>query len=109
MFSINDLVVCWRDFFVLLTWITGIAFLIGGTQDLLYDVGHYVWRIFKRRKYGKRMRLNLTLLRTVAQQQIAVFVPAWDEANVIESMVEKLIQQTDISAMCSSSASIRTT
>ncbi|MHB9024720.1 MAG: glycosyltransferase [Armatimonadota bacterium] len=85
----------WRDVCIALAWFVVIVFLVGGIQDLFYDVVHYVWRIYRRIRFRKRERLSLAKLRAREQQRIAVFVPAWQEGRVIGDMLAQTLEKVE--------------
>jgi adsorption protein B len=80
---------------MLLTWLVALIFVLSGGQDLIYDIGLYTWRIFHKLRYGKRDRLTLAKLRARTQQRIAVFIPAWNEGEVVRTMVDNLLHRVD--------------
>jgi len=90
-----DWLALWRDIAIVLAWIVVVIFIISGAEDLIYDIGLYCWKIIKRLRFRSRPRLTLNKLRSRVQQRIAVFVPTWEEANVIGLMVENLIKTVE--------------
>ncbi len=85
----------WQVLALSIAWIVVSIFLISGIEDLVYDVGLYVWKIIKKLRFQSRPRLTLQRLRSRVQQRIAVFIPAWNEADVIIKMVGNLIETVD--------------
>ena len=69
------------------------SFCSSGTQDFVYDLWVYGWTIYKRFHFAKRPRLTLERLCLREQQAIAVFVPAWQEADVVGHMVENILRR----------------
>ena len=90
-----DLLILWRDCCLALAWFVAIIYCLSGVQDLAYDIVNYVWRIYRRIAYRDRPRLTLERLRLRAQQRIAVIVPAWNEADVIDKMVEGILHRVE--------------
>jgi adsorption protein B len=90
-----SLLMLWRDLFIALAWLVAVVFLISGLQDVVYDLWGYGWRLYRRVKFRQRTRLTLERLRLRAQQRIAVFVPAWQEAEVVNQMVENILHRVD--------------
>jgi len=84
-----------RDFFVGLTWIVAVVYFLSGTQDLVYDIGAYWLRFWRYLMYRKHPRLSLERLRAREQQRIAVMVPAWNEGEVVASMVYNIIKRVE--------------
>lgn len=85
----------WRDIALVLAWIVVIIFILSGLEDLIYDIGLYIWKIIKRIRFKDRNKLNLGKLRSRVQQRVAVFIPAWDEASVIGKMVDNLVKTVE--------------
>ncbi len=65
-----------------LTLFAAVGLLIGGLDDLLVDGCYVVLRAFRRRR-----RLTVATLAPAAPMRFAILVPAWDEADVIGSML----------------------
>jgi len=91
----RDYLVLFRDSMLGLTWFVALVFLLSGCQDLIYDVGAYVLRVYRRIAFRNRERLTLQKLRTRDQQRIAIMVPAWNEGEVVAAMVNNIIQRVD--------------
>lgn len=68
---------------LILAYIVAIVFTISGLMDLFVDFSHIFWRIgrFFRRK--DIQPLTLERLEAREQQRIAIFIAAWQEADVI--------------------------
>ena len=84
-----------RDFFSGLTWIVAVVYFLSGSQDLVYDVGAYWLRFWRQFTYRRKPRLTLERLRAKEQQRIAVMVPAWNEGEVVASMVDNIIKRVE--------------
>lgn len=93
--SAFDWLIIWRDCFVVITWFAALVYLLSGGQDLVYDVGALCWRLYRRIRFADRERLSLARLRLREQQRIAVFVPAWNEGDVVSHMVENILHRVD--------------
>jgi adsorption protein B len=93
--DLQDWLVLWRDGTIVLTWVTALLFLIGGVDDLIYDLGAWLWKIVKHVQFRDRERLTLAKLRSRGQQRIAVFVPAWNEGEIVGKMVENIIDRVE--------------
>ncbi len=91
----HDWLVLWRDVCLALTWTVAIVFLLSGLQDLVYDLGAYIWRLYKRVAFARRERLTLAKLRAREQQRIAVFIPAWNEGDVVGTMVTNILKRIE--------------
>lgn len=90
-----ELLVILRDFCLALTWFVAMVFLLSGVQDLIYDIGAYSLRFFRRFHYRNRERISLARLRAREQQRIAVLVPAWNEGEVVGAMVANIIERVE--------------
>jgi len=90
-----DFLLMLRDFFVGMTWFVAIVYFLSGIQDLVYDIGAYWLRSWRRLTYRYKPRLTLERLRAKEQQRIAVMVPAWNEGEVVASMVDNIIKRVE--------------
>ena len=90
-----ELLVILRDCCLALTWFVAMVFLLSGVQDLIYDIGAYSLRFFRRVHFRNRERLSLARLRAREQQRIAVLVPAWNEGEVVGAMVANIIERVE--------------
>jgi len=91
----RDILVLLRDCMLGLTWFVAMVFLLSGCQDLIYDIGAYTLRIYRRVAFRGRERLTLEKLRMREQQRIAVMVPACNEGEVVAAMVNNIIQRVE--------------
>ena len=90
-----DYLLMLRDFFAGLTWIVAVVYFLSGTQDLVYDIGAYWLRFWRQFTYRHKPRLTLERLRARKQQLIGVMVPAWNEGEVVASMVDSIIRRVE--------------
>lgn len=90
-----DFLLMLRDFFVGMTWVVAVVYFLSGTQDLIYDIGAYWLRFWRQFTYRQKPRLTLERLRAREQQRIAVMVPAWNEGEVVASMVDNIIKRVE--------------
>ncbi len=65
--------------------------LANGIDDLFIDANYYVRGLFRR---GQR-RISVKDLKEKPQKRIAIMIPAWQEANVIQHMLELNLSQLD--------------
>jgi adsorption protein B len=91
----DDALILLRDCFAGLTWFVAIVYFLSGTQDFVYDIGAYWLRFWRRFIYRQEPRLTLERLRARQQQRIAVMVPAWNEGEVVASMVDNIIKRVE--------------
>lgn len=68
--------------------------LVNGVDDLFIDMNYILRGIFK---VGRR-RMTVPDLKSVEQKRIAMLVPAWHEAAVIQQMLELNLRQLDYDA-----------
>lgn len=93
--NFRDWLVIIREIAYWLGWFVGLVFLFSGVQDLIYDIGAYSLRLFRRIYYRRRDRLSLARLRDREQQRIAVMVPAWNEGEVVGMMVKNILERVE--------------
>lgn len=79
----------------MLIWITVFIYVFSGIHDLFYDIANYIIRLYRKTHFRGRTRLSLTRLRTVDEQHIAIFVPAWSEAEVIDKMIDNIVRRVE--------------
>ena len=91
----SDWLILLHDIFAVLTWFVAIVYFLSGTQDFVYDIGAYWLRFWRQYTYRKEPRLTLERLRAREQQRIAVMVPAWNEGEVVASMVDNIIKRVE--------------
>lgn len=87
----------WHDLFTFAAWFAAIGFVISGIQDRYHDISLYIWRAYKWLKFRNRQRITLERLRVMEQQSIAVFAPAWSEADVIDKMIGNILERVEYS------------
>jgi len=90
-----DCLLMLRDLFSCMTWFVAIVYFLSGSQDLVYDIGAYWLRFWRQFTYRNAPRLSLERLRAREQQRIAVMVPAWNEGEVVASMVDNIIKRVE--------------
>src|SRR5689334_16101478 len=82
----------------LLLGFIGVIFFLSGIDDLFIDL-NFIGRSLFRRVFvcPKHKRLSVDDLRAVAEQPIAIMVPAWDESAVIRRMLENTLRMLEYS------------
>lgn len=82
-FIINMYFIAWG-----LLVFTVVAFFVSGVDDLFFDV--YYWVNYIRRAWILRRAkpLEYHMLQKLEEKKIAVMVPCWHEAGVIEQMLK---------------------
>jgi bacteriophage N4 adsorption protein B len=67
---------------------SAILFAVMGVDDVLLDLAYWVHRWYRWLVARRFQRLTVEQLRTKDQQRIAIFVPCWQEHEVVDKMVE---------------------
>jgi adsorption protein B len=75
------------DAFYVFAYIIAVFLLISGADDLLTDLYYWVHNIFYPRKLNKYSRESPEKLTAVEEKPIAIFIPTWQEQNVIDEML----------------------
>src|SRR5690349_9721469 len=76
----------------------GILFFLSGLDDLFVDCCYIVWRCYcNLTKNTQNQRLSWDELNEVAEQPIAIMIPAWDESDVIRPMLANTLRTLDYS------------
>ena len=65
--------------------------LVNGVDDLFIDANYYLRGLFRESERD----ITTADLRAAPTRKIAMMVPAWDEADVIQKMLELNLQQLD--------------
>lgn len=76
----------------LLTIVVAGAYFVLGLDDLILDVAFWIRKIQRRGERAKHPRLTLERLKYKPEQRIALFVPCWQESDVVDRMVEYAVQ-----------------
>lgn len=73
-----------HQIFVVLGYIAGLGFLLGGLDDIIFDTQFlfYLWRA------RNTPLVSLKQLNLEQEQWIALYVPAWQEGGVVNKMAE---------------------
>jgi len=67
------------------------AILINGVDDLFIDLNYYLRGLYR----DERRRITVEDLKSEEQKRIAIMIPAWQEAAVIQLMLENNLQTLD--------------
>jgi len=73
--------------FYLFTFIVACFLLFSGFDDIAVDLYYWFHYFFKRKEMDRYQKLPEELLHAATQKPIALFVPAWQEYDVIEQML----------------------
>ncbi len=79
-----------------LAYPTAVSIFVNGLDDLFVDLNYWIRGLWQ----SKHWRLSLDELKGRKQQRIAIMVPAWHEAAVIESMLRNTIAALDYDQDC---------
>lgn len=78
-------------FIVVCLFIAAFVFLIVGIDDFIFDVFYWV-RLLLRKLSRKYPPLSLKTLENKEEKPIAIFIPCWQESNVIGDMLKLAIK-----------------
>jgi bacteriophage N4 adsorption protein B len=90
--NLIELMIFIRPVLIFLAYLTTISFLVSGIGDLILDVYYWVRLLFRKLLSKRWYKLDLDRLYAREQQKIALFVPAWQEADVIYKMCVNAVQ-----------------
>lgn len=76
-----------NELFLVFAYIVATVFTVSGLDDILYDLFYWVRWLFRLGKVRAWPKLTLAKLEAVEQQKVAVFIPAWQELDVILQML----------------------
>lgn len=86
--TINNLI----PIITVLIGIVAVIFIISGVDDLFMDVLFVAWRVYRRLFFSRRhKKLTREDLFALEQKQVAVMIPAWDEAAIIKQTLERAV------------------
>lgn len=76
-----------NELFLVFAYIVATVFTVSGLDDILYDLFYWVRWLFRLGKVRAWPKLTVAKLEAVEQQKVAVFIPAWQESDVILQML----------------------
>lgn len=68
--------------------IVGVTFFIFRLDDLIFDTAFWINAAKRGRKYRDEDKLTVAKLRSKAEQRIAIFIPCWQEYEVVDRMLD---------------------
>ena len=69
-----------------------IGFALGGLDDLAIDLLFLIRRVWRAVRHPRRLRMTMaTLPPSSTPGRIAIFIPAWQEADVIGAMLRHAV------------------
>ena len=68
--------------------ISSLAFALLGIDDLFLDLAFWIYKIHRTLKARGFKGLTLEQLKAKEQQRIAIFVPCWQEEEIVGKMIE---------------------
>ena len=74
---------------------TSVCFLLSGIDDLFFDIYYWLYFIWRYRNLSGKHKLTYENLSKIPQKRIAVMVPCWHEAGVIEEMLKYNVNMID--------------
>ncbi len=75
--------------FYVLTFVVAAVLLMSGLDDLALDLYYWFFYLFAPKTLRKYEMLPREELRSKAEKPIAIFIPAWHEADVIDRMLTR--------------------
>lgn len=75
------------DYLYIATFIVAVFLLISGIDDLFVDLYFWFYNFFDRKRLNRFKYAKKEDIEKVPEKPIAIFVPAWHEANVIDKML----------------------
>jgi bacteriophage N4 adsorption protein B len=80
-------------FFVYLNILVAVSFLLSGIDDLFVDVYYWLRAVYRRIFVRSKIRsVSESDLSSAKEKWIAIWVPAWNEHEVIDKMLENTIE-----------------
>ncbi|MCD6039941.1 MAG: glycosyltransferase [Gammaproteobacteria bacterium] len=76
---------------------TAICFFVSGVDDLFFDAYYWGLEIWRTYKFRNKKKLTYGTLAMLPEKRIAVMVPCWHEAGVIEFMLQHNVYGLDYS------------
>jgi adsorption protein B len=80
------------------TFIVAIFLLLSALDDIFVDLYYWFHFLFDKKKLNRYRYLKPDVIENIPEKHIAIFVPAWHEADVIDRMLMhacKTIQYTN--------------
>lgn len=74
-----------------------VCFLISGIDDLFFDIYYWSSYLIRLIRLRKSKKLTYEKLSTLPEKKIAVMIPCWHEAGVIENMLKHNVLSIDYS------------
>lgn len=79
--------------FIILNVIVAVSFLLSGIDDLFVDVYYWLRKIYRKLFVRRRIRrVTEDDLDSVPEKRAAIWIPAWQEADVIDRMLKNTIE-----------------
>lgn len=75
------------DELYLATFLVAMFLFLSGLDDLFIDVYYWFHHFFARKKFNKYEHENPERIHQVPEKPVAIFIPAWQEHDVIEQML----------------------
>jgi len=88
-----DYIAIYWLFIKILTYFTVVILFISGVDDFFIDVVYWLKRIYEK-LFSSKNNLDFTVDNLMQKEEVplALMIPAWDEANVIEKMLKNTIK-----------------
>jgi bacteriophage N4 adsorption protein B len=66
----------------------GVVFFIFRLDDLVFDASFWINALIRGRRYRHEEKLTVAKLRSKTEQRIAIFIPCWQEFEVVDRMLD---------------------
>jgi adsorption protein B len=75
--------------------VIAIVYLVLGFDDVIFDIAFWAMKIRRAIQFGTGKRLDPEMLRAQRQQRVAIFIPCWNESEIVDRMLEFAIRAID--------------
>src|SRR5512136_2360078 len=84
-----------HDILYVFTFVVASFLLVSGMDDLAVDLYYWFQYLFRRKVLNRHQLLPREGLETTPEKPIAIFVPTWQEQDVIEQMLTRASETID--------------
>jgi len=90
----NYIIIAYYIMWYLLVF-SAVCFLISGVDDLFFDIYYWGLALWRNYKFRDKRKLTYSALASLPEKYIAVMIPCWHEAGVIEFMLQHSVYALD--------------
>jgi adsorption protein B len=87
-----------HDIFYVFAFVVASFLLLSGTDDLALDLFYWFNYVFRRKVMNRYQHLPIDALHSTKEKPIAIFVPTWQEADVIDEMLTRACSTIEYSS-----------